>query len=511
MSFGITDPITGELAENKANRGGDNLTNPATWRTALDVPAVADGYTKAESNTRLNALAPRQAIQLPAGINATGVSGLNFGTGDFSIALPSFRLADYTISDTDSANIILSTHNTGNNRVRVGLRATGGVWRITFTDGSAADTTYDITPTVALVDNTMYSIALVFNRAGTAILYVNGVANGSVSIAAVSAIDIGSGNTNGYRLNGGTASVMMLAAAIAYNFSLPATTTSGVVGVAERYADGVWVRPSERQATFGVITGTPSATGGAAIASATTDGGDVTFTTGTFGFINLRVAPANILAARGLYRVKFTIAVTGGTLAASLLYNNTTVMGNLVEGNNEFLGEHDGTAQIYIRHLTSATSVTYTITNLEVYRYATTLDLQPQGIGRTIIDRSANRNHATVSGTTLPTYLQPTDGGKIVTRTSQTPNQQLLALAAFDAANRYRILSWTVTAVTGTPTISLGNASAGAQYVSGLTLATGVPTAITLLTSIAATANLWCASNSTDVIIHTITYERISD
>jgi hypothetical protein len=107
-----------------------------------------------------------------------------------------------------------------------------------------------------------------------------------------------------------------------------------------------------------------------------------------------------------------------------------------------------------------------------------------------------------------PTYLQPAESGRIIATTNQTPNQQLLALSAFDAANKYRITSWTVTS-TGTPTISLGNASAGTQYVNGLTLVANTPTAVTLATSIAATANLWCNSSTTDPVTHVITYERI--
>jgi hypothetical protein len=462
-------------------------------------------YTKAESNTRLNALAPRQAIQLPAGINATGVSGLNFGTGDFSIALPSFRLADYTISDTDAANLIFQSHNTGNNRVRVGVRLTGGVWRIAFTDDSGVDTTYAITPTVALVDNTVYSVTLVFNRSGDAVFYVNGVANGSVSIAAAAAIDIGSGNTNGYRLNGGTASVMMLAAAITYNFALPATTTSGVPGVDVRYADGVWVRPSERgqpsndvvgagtaaslgttdadsTTGFSLSNGTLSAVAGAATGSVGSWFLRST-TTGSASTVRLDLPLFTIAAGaqiRVVAKIKSSIASGNFELIARNIANSTitaidsfgvsttkahATYADWVEATWEL------TTRLPLTRLQLALGVdetggnTFDIDDLLIYVNGSTLDLNPQGIGRTIIDRSANRNHATVSGTTLPT----------------------------------------------TPEIDLGNVSAGEQYVSGLVLATGVPTAITLITSIAATANLWCASDSTDVIIHTITYERISD
>jgi hypothetical protein len=215
----------------------------------VDITINADVITQ-----RLNALAPRQGVAIPAANSISTVSVLALGTSDFSVTLPPLMLSDYTISDTDAANLLFESHTAGNNRVRVGLRATGGVWRITFTDGAAADTTYDITPTRALVDGLRYAIALTFDRDGLATLYVDGQANGTVDISAAAAIDIGSGNTNLARWLGGTATAGTLFNAVVHNFAIPATTTSGVVGVAERYASGVWVQPSERYEPF-VISG----------------------------------------------------------------------------------------------------------------------------------------------------------------------------------------------------------------------------------------------------------------
>jgi hypothetical protein len=85
--------------------------------------------------------------------------------------------------------------------------------------------------------------------------------------------------------------------------------------------------------------------------------------------------------------------------------------------------------------------------------------------------------------------------------TSTATNQQLAGAPIIDANKQWRIQSWTVNCSTGTPTISLGNASAGAQYVSALVLAAG-NNDITLLTRFPATANLWCVSTTTATLIH---------
>lgn len=491
-------------------------------------------YTKAESNTRLNALAPRQGVLIPASTGNTTITGLNFGLSDFSISvdvLPS-------VVATSISNVCLS-HSTGTNIVWLYFRSTQA--RLRWVDNSGVATNTDITLSTPLPDNVFFRVTVTCDRDGLATAYLNGAAIGTVDISALAAIDIGSGNTNRGLIMVNQAFAGVCGIAI-HNFAIPATTTSGVVGVAERYADGVWVRPSERvlpasnlvpadhALAVGAADGTTvtttvlNAATVAAFAGARTGGAGAQVLRATMtGDAILRVAPPALFDLPAGAIVRFSVWVKpartsniriGGSVGSSI--TATFVTSSAATGGEWYnyaglITLSAASTSLYIRVDSQLTGDVIDIDDFEVEVYGASLDLQPQGIGRTIIDRSANRNHATVSGTTLPTYLQPTDGGKIVTRTNATPNQQLLALAAFDAANRYRITSWTVTALTGTPTISLGNASAGAQYVNGLALSTGVPTAVTLATTIAATANLWVNSNSTDVIIHTITYERISD
>ncbi|MDV7394444.1 hypothetical protein RZS08_23885, partial [Arthrospira platensis SPKY1] len=64
-------PITGELAANKANRNGDNITNPQTWRDGLGVST--DIAQRAPSGAFINSTfvtGVKTAVETPAAIFA---------------------------------------------------------------------------------------------------------------------------------------------------------------------------------------------------------------------------------------------------------------------------------------------------------------------------------------------------------------------------------------------------------------------------------------------------------
>jgi hypothetical protein len=483
----------------------------------LDITFSSDAI-----HTRLNALAPRQGVVIDGSVVATTRDVVKLGTGAISVAFT----AATAVTDATRAQFYFATDNGTNFTDGVQVFQSGtnpSALTVTLRQTGSSSAHYAVRTPAGVFDGTPKTFFVTIDNSGAdpvVAIYVNGVAQSLTVITAKTGSFDDSGVTRctvGGSSGSGTVVNVLLKPATVFNFALPATTTSGVVGVAERYADGVWVRPSERGQPANLFTAGNSVSYATAADAGSASQSPMVYdftTSDAFGFQQIRIPLPIKTGTRILVNVSGFVSTGGTTTTFIRNYANTAALATGVgitgDGTVVLVATGDDTTGFWLRIQNSLTAQTVTAT-VSVTVESTTLDLQPQGIGRTIIDRSANRNHATVSGTTLPTYLQPTDGGKIVTRTNLATNQQLLALAAFDAANRYRITSWTVTALTGTPTISLGNASAGAQYVSGLTLATGVPTAITLLTTIAATANLWCNSNSTDVIIHTITYERISD
>jgi hypothetical protein len=121
-------------------------------------------------------------------------------------------------------------------------------------------------------------------------------------------------------------------------------------------------------------------------------------------------------------------------------------------------------------------------------------------------DVSGNNSNLTIPATGV-SWALPSRHGKVLRATTSTNgNQQILGQQALPL--NCRITSWTVYA-SGNVTISLGSASGGAQYVSGLAVTGSTLTAITLLTPFSTSGNLWCNSNGTSTIKHVITYELL--
>ena len=131
-------------------------------------------------------------------------------------------------------------------------------------------------------------------------------------------------------------------------------------------------------------------------------------------------------------------------------------------------------------------------------------DSNNSGAGLEWLDVSGNRAHIVLPTSGVAWSLPSSQQIVIEASTSTNGNQQLGGASLIDANKQWRIQSWTVNCSTGTPTISLGNVSAGTQYVSGAVMAAG-NNDITLLARFPSTANLWANSSTTATLIHRIT------
>ena len=147
----------------------------------------------------------------------------------------------------------------------------------------------------------------------------------------------------------------------------------------------------------------------------------------------------------------------------------------------------------------------FSINNLSVTRLGALLapDANNAGAGLEWLDVSGNRAHIVLPTSGVAWSLPSSQQIVIEASTSTNGNQQLGGASLIDANKQWRIQSWTVNCSTGTPTVSLGNVSAGAQYVSALVLAAG-NNDITLLARFPSTANLWASSTTTATLIHRI-------
>jgi hypothetical protein len=117
-----------------------------------------------------------------------------------------------------------------------------------------------------------------------------------------------------------------------------------------------------------------------------------------------------------------------------------------------------------------------------------------------ISDRGTNKLAGVVVGGVTP--ITNKRDWEIQATTSTNGNQQLLAASLFMDSTRHIIDDWCMNTA-GTPTVTAGSASAGTQYKASGAL-TATRNMITLVTRVLASVNLWCGSNDTSSIQHTV-------
>jgi hypothetical protein len=163
---------------------------------------------------------------------------------------------------------------------------------------------------------------------------------------------------------------------------------------------------------------------------------------------------------------------------------------------------------LYFKHTGGTATAVIEISNMTVEQVGYTSRLRTDtAAGFTALDGSTNKNDFLLSTSGVTT--SPNGRTQIIRASTNTNgNQQLFGASVIDTSRNWRIRSWHVV-TTGTPTISLGSASGGAQYVSALALSASILTDITLLARYALSANLWCASNSTATVNHVIILDLV--
>ena len=211
------------------------------------------------------------------------------------------------------------------------------------------------------------------------------------------------------------------------------------------------------------------------------------------------------------FRLTYTLVVNSGTAPQAYLgIENvvaTSAASTLVAGVSQTvdLTAIASTTGAYLQIGNTAIQ-DFVLSNVSLVRLGLLLapDSNNAGAGLEWLDVSGNRAHIVLPTSGVSWSLPSSQQIVIEASTSTNGNQQLGGASLIDANKQWRIQSWTVNCSTGTPTISLGNVSAGAQFVSGAVMASG-NNDITLVTRFPSTANLWVNSNSTATLIHRIT------
>jgi hypothetical protein len=219
---------------------------------------------------------------------------------------------------------------------------------------------------------------------------------------------------------------------------------------------------------------------------------------------------SDILVRGRSYRVKLTVSnLSGGSLRAQVNGASSCPFSPIISA--------DGTYQLYIfppnvstqglAVVSTGGTPTWTMDDVYCERVGAVIHLPlDDGAGLQLHDQSSNKLHAMVASTGFAHLIQK-DVAIIRGRTNTNGNQQLLGAACIDVNRKWRIRFVEVTS-DGTPTVSLGSASAGAQYVSGAVL-TAAQKELTLVTPIISGANLWVISNSTANLDWTIILDAV--
>jgi hypothetical protein len=464
----------------EAGTGNTNITLTPSGTGIVSVTGALTASTTVSDAggtiaAQRNGLAPAQALSFDGTASCSQAVSAD-GTSDFSkfvlLYLTAQPSGDLSLTST-AVNASTFMVKNGTRRLSMGKYAVGYVASTSSTD---------------IPLNVWCSVGVV-RTGGVLTYYLNSVADGtSVDVydysAAATSI-LGSGMPSGSALRPVSSLNRALSAA-----EVLALYQSGAVAAGDINSASNTNILSSADSTFSSDTGNWVLQPGSTIS-----GGKLNIADTKFVYYYPK-----IYSAGQHVRIKGTLdSITGGALR----YFNGSAYVTLLSAPGSFDVEYVQAVagQVFINSV-GGNSV---LDNFYIYSLGALIapEANAPGAGLEWLDVSGNRAHIVLPTSGVSWALPSSQQIVIEATTNTATNQQLGAASLIDTNKQWRIQSWTVNCSTGTPTISLGNASAGAQYVSALVLAAG-NNDITLLTRFPTTANLWCNSSTTATLIHRI-------
>ena len=367
--------------------------------------------------------------------------------------------------------------------------------------GSSGATFYTVGGSVyssPLTANTWTVLTLVINGNGTAVIYTNGIAGTSGSITA--------NLSTAWDTIGGLGSADVFSGALRPAFFNRALSAAEVLAL---YQSGVPASADYNTASNTALN-TSAWTNSTGFSTFTSANG-ASLSAISSGVAAAYTNPAFTFSKGSTIRVYYDLVVNSGATPNLRLSNigvgDASAVATLTAGTGKYVDvvatvASAGAGAVYLL-VGSATN--FALTNVSVVRPGLLLapDSNNAGAGLEWLDVSGNRAHIILPTSGVTWSLPSSQQIVIEASTATNGNQQLGGASLIDANKQWRIQSWTVNCSTGTPTISLGNVSAGTQYNAAAVLAAG-NNDITLVTRFPSTANLWVNSNSTATLIHRI-------
>jgi hypothetical protein len=501
--------------------GANNIGVAAGGDKALDISStgVVATTTLADQGGTIaaqrNGLAPRQGLVFDGTTGASCTLGSALTTDDFTLAhkltVPLSAPATYTplYGVSISGNYI-----TNNSTLNVSLQTSA--IRVIINNAAGSGGCYaDIAGFVTAYAGKVVDV-VVTRASGVVAVYFNGIAQTVTPIAygsapnsfAISIVGTqhtigGTGGATNTVYSGNVTPIGIENRALSaaevlalYQSSAPAggdyakqvAGTALITGNSSTFASGVGSWVVQGAASIANTTNKMSVTG---VASAT-DGTKI-----------------SVFATSSPYKYRLSVTISnlvGGT-TIGVLDQGANQVGSLVSGANilEFTNSNGGGTNLFLVRGSSGAVTSFDVSAVTLTPLGLLLapDSNNAGAGLEWLDVSGNRAHVVLPTSGVTWSLPSSQQIVVEASTSTNGNQQLGGASLIDVNKQWRIQSWTVNCSTGTPTISLGNVSAGTQYNVAAVLAAG-NNDITLVTRFPSTANLWVNSNSTATLIHRI-------
>lgn len=516
---------------------GSNVTNPATWQANLGVPSVLDSRRRA-------LIGGQPGVALDGATTGTRITsaltGQNIGTGDFSVWLR-FRVPALTTAQ-EVALFSVGTLTTGlginsfyaqlyGTTAGLNFRLSGGTSSYEFYGGSIG----------SLVQNYAGQVIdLVATRAGSVLkIYLNGneqTLTGLIAVGGTAPANWAATVTSSNFVLGQGATACFpdrIYRAALFNRALSQADVTDLIvnGVADADQWGTQTALVSGATLNGNFeTWTVAGTAGSSNGTATdwvayTSGAGNTVTRngaapiggtydalltmgGTAGYSY--VAPANVtLCVVGKrYRARISAKRVSGSGSLTMQNFNpyttiktiTLATGSVVDDVTEYISE--ATRPYWI---INTTNLTVQVDNASIERIGALVDLNlGEGAGLCFTDRGTNNLHGIGNGGV--SHVVPGREGCVRVRTTASGNTQLGGAGIIPANGRIRCIA--ADAVSGTPTVTMGNASGGAQHVASVALTAGLND-LTAVNRFNTTGNLWVNVSVTATVDWTVIYDLV--
>ena len=457
------------------------------WGAVSLAPQLVSEYTTAQISTATAALIEREGLRFDgtAVASFSNASGSALGTSNFTDIL------EFNIDSIGTARRIISR---GSTRGDLYIEISG---QVVFS--SSIDSVIIYGPTVTA--GTSYVLVVVRDASGVKI----SIDGGSTFTSSVSNSTVMEALTNMGRdvFNATSFFSGRISRYLNFNYAL---TASEIAALTRR---GLVTLPEQRGGSM-VALNTSSFTTviGGTVSGASASGFVMTSVSGTS---RAGSAPTLIAKVGTKYRATFTATLTSGQAPLVNIRQegvaDCTASQTVTAGSNTFeFIVSSGAAAASLQFNTTAASV-YTISGFSLIPLGTLFeqDSGQRNAGYMVRDTSGNNLDLILPATGV-SVIDPATRGMIRFITNTSGNQQIGGTQVIIPTNA-RISSWVINS-SGTPNVTLGNVSAGAQYRASAAVVSG-DNQITLLTPFNATGNLWVNSSSTATLKHTIMWEYI--